>query len=274
MRLYISIDMEGIPGTWNWEQEKRDRDSVRKAMNNHTRDLLEAILRSPEARKINEIIIADAHGMGDNLDYEITALDSRINLVSGSPRPCYMMPAFDENIDAVIFLGYHAGSGAIHANMDHTYSSSRIHQLWINDEPMNEALINAAYAGIYGIPVIMITGDRALREELHDTPLSNAEYVVTKESIAKVATKNYSLLRIRQETQNSITKALKNLRKINSIYRFTSPVTLKIRFQSTSMADVAVLIPHTKRLDGRTISYTDNDYRVVFETITAMTTIA
>ena len=274
MKIYISIDMEGIPGTWNWEQEKKDRNSVKKAIYEHTRDVLEAILTSEENSKIREIIIADSHGMGDNLDYEITVLDKRISLVSGSPRPCYMMPAFDQDISAVLFLGYHAGSGANHGNMDHTYSNSRVHKLWINDQPMNETLINAAYAGFYNVPVILITGDQTLLKELQDTPLAEAEYVVTKKAIAKFAAKSYSKLKIREEVKDKVKTALKKLGQPLNIYRFSSPVTLKILFNSSSMADMAALIPFTTRLDGRTITYTHKDYAVIFEAIMALTSIA
>ncbi|MBW6516069.1 MAG: M55 family metallopeptidase [Candidatus Cloacimonetes bacterium] len=274
MRIYISLDMEGMPGTWNWEQEKRDRNSVKKAIYNHTKDVIEAILGSVENSKISEIIIADSHGMGDNLDYEITALDKRISLVSGSPRPFYMMPAFDKDISAVIFLGYHAGSGAAHGNMDHTYSNSRVHRLWINDIPMNEAFINAAYAGHYDIPVVLITGDQTLKEELQNTPLSEAEYVVTKQSIAKFAAMNYSMLKVQEELKEKVKIALQKIEQPLQRYKFTSPITLKILFNSSSMADVAALVPCTTRLDGRTIAFTHNDYAVVFETIVALTTIA
>ncbi len=274
MRIYLSLDMEGMPGTWDRQQEKKDRDRVRKAVYDHVKDVLEAIFESEENKKITEIIIADSHEMGDNLDYEITAMDKRISLISGCPRPFYMMPAFDKDIDAVFFLGYHAGSGAINASMDHTYSNSRVHYLHINGRQMNETLINAAYAGYFDIPVLLITGDLALYKELQDTELSNTEFVVTKEAVAKFAAMNYSLLRVREETKKKVRQALKKLGKPAYIYNFSPPITLKILFNSTSMADVASLIPHTRRLDGRTVTYTDNDYRVIMEAIMALTTIA
>ena len=44
MKIYISVDMEGIPGTFNWEHEKVDRISVRKYMQEHIMTALEAIL--------------------------------------------------------------------------------------------------------------------------------------------------------------------------------------------------------------------------------------
>ena len=273
MRLYISMDMEGMPGTWNWQQEKRDRDSVRTAFYNHVRDVIDTLLDGEWEKKLKEIVIADAHGMCDNLSYEITAVDKRISLISGEPRPFYMMPAFDRDFDAVFFLGYHAGTGAIHASMDHTYSNRRVQQLWINDQPMNEALINAAFAAYHEVPVILISGDFALKQELRHTSLAGAEFIVTKEAVAKFAARNYSRLLVQEETKKSVKKAMKNLSREYELLSFSRPITLKIAYSSTSMADVASLIPHTRRLDGRTVSFTDRDYKIIFEAIMAMTMI-
>ena len=274
MRYYISVDMEGIPGTWNWEQEKTDRGAVKKAMFNHTKDVLESILDTDQENKIEEIIVADSHSAGDNLGYEITAIDRRINLVSGLPRPNYMMPAFTEDVAGVFFLGYHAGAGNFQANMDHTYANRRVHQIKINNVVMNEALINAAYAGTFNIPIIFVSGDIALRNELENTSLGNAEYVLTKEAISKFAVKNYSQLHVQEETKEKVKRAISRLPMNDAVYRFSSPITLEIRFNSVSFADVASLIPHTKRIDGRTVQFKDDDYRVIFETIMALTTIS
>jgi D-amino peptidase len=274
MRYYISVDMEGIPGTWNWEQEKTDRSAVKKAMFNHTKDVLEAILDTDKENKIEEIIVADSHSAGDNLGYEITAIDRRINLISGLPRPNYMMPAFTVDVAGVFFLGYHAGAGNFQANMDHTYANRRVHQIKINNVVMNEALINAAYAGTFNVPIIFVSGDIALRNELGNTPLGNAEYVLTKEAISKFAVKNYSQLRVQEETKEKVKRAISRLPMNDAVYKFSSPMTLEIRFNSASFADVASLIPHTKRIGGRTVQFIDDDYRIIFETIMALTTIS
>lgn len=274
MRLYLSIDMEGMPGTWSWQQEKKDRTNVKKAIYNHVKDVLDSIFESEENERISEIVIADAHGSGDNLDYEITGLDKRINLVSGSPRPYYMMPAFDREISAVFFLGYHAGSGSMNASMDHTYCDSSVHELVINGMKMNEALINAAYAGHHNVPVVLITGDIALYQELRQTPLSKTEFVVTKEAVSRFAAKNYSLIRVREEIKRGVAAVFQKKEAVAEVFRFTPPVTLQITFNNSSMADMASLIPHTTRLSARTVSYTDEDYSVIMEAIMAYTSIA
>jgi len=58
------------------------------------------------------------------------------------------------------------------------------------------------------------------------------------------------------------------------LYTFSSPIRLKIEFHSTSITDCAALLPHSKRLDGRTIEYVDDDYGVIFEAIMALVTLA
>ena len=166
MKIYISTDMEGMPGTFNWDQEKTDRTSVRRNYTRHVQTVLENIIAHPRTAEIDEILIADSHSAGDNLDYSITALDRRIDLISGCPRQFYMMPDLSPEFDQVFLLGYHSGTGALRGNMDHTYSNSRIHKIFINGKPMNEALINSAYAGWMGVPVSLVSGDITLQSEL------------------------------------------------------------------------------------------------------------
>ncbi len=271
MKIYISIDMEGMPGTFNWEHERSDRASVRACCMAHVTDCLDSILASEQAAQITAITIADSHSAGDNLYYGITALDERISLISGGPRPHYMMPAFDGSYDLVFLLGYHAGTGTLKANMDHTYSNSRIQKIWINDIRMNEAMINSAYAGYHGVPVALISGDKALEAEMQEA-MPWLQYVRTKEAVAKFAALNYSQAAVQKALHQAVTNAL----KANDLplYSFPAPITLKIEFHSTAMADVACLMPYVKRLDGRSVEFTDSDYGTIFEAIMALVTLA
>lgn len=271
MKIYISTDMEGIPGTFNWEQEKTNRPEVLKNYQTHITDCLNAILYSGFKEFIEEITIADSHAGGDNLSYEITALDKRISLISGGPRPQYMMPALDSDYAMVFLLGYHSGTGTWKGNMDHTYSNSKIFRIWINDIPMNEAIINSAYAGYKGVPVALISGDKALEEQIAVT-MPWVHFVRTKEAVAKFAAKNYSSIIVKEDLVKAIQTSL--AQKDIPLYTFSSPIRLKIEFHSTSMTDCAALMPHTKRLDGRTIEYVDDDYGVIFEAIMALVTLA
>lgn len=275
MKIYISLDMEGIPGTFNWEHEKDNRNAVKACMYAHLQTIVKAIVSSLQNSQIDEITIADSHSAGDNIDYSFTALDERINLISGNPRPYYMMPAFSGQYDRVFLTGYHAGTGALQANMDHSYSNKRIHKIWMNGKRMNEALLNSAYAGYYGVPVTLITGDKALSEEIMAAEtMPWVTFVITKEALSKFAAKNYSRPHVDKLTSAAVHKALSGNKKDYPLYKFEPPITLKIEFISTSMADVACYMPNTKRLDGRTIEFVENDYAVMFEAIMALITLA
>lgn len=273
MKLYVSIDMEGMPGTFNWEQEKINRAAVKQAMMDHVTDLIEAVKSSAQNDEITEILIADSHSAGDNLDYSVTAMDDRVNLISGGPRPFYMMPMLDSSFSQVMLLGYHAGTGALKGNMDHSYSNSRIQKIWINGIRMSEALINAAYAGSLGIPVSLVSGDLALQNELLDPDaMPWLHFVCTKEAHSKFSAKLYPRHKVQREFITAVHSALKH--PIYPLYKLESPYELKIEFHSTAMTDQACLMPYVKRLDGRTVSYTDNDYSVIFEAVMALVTLA
>jgi len=271
MKIYISVDMEGMPGTFNWEHEKRDRAAVLASMNQHLETAIKAIASSDAAAKITEICIADAHGDCDNLSYDLTNLDERVSLISGAPRPEYMMPGFSPDFDMVFLLGYHAGTGALRGNMDHSYSNNRIQKISINDMPMNEALINAAYAGYHSVPIALVSGDLALMKELEDT-LPWIEYLCTKEGISKFAAKSYSRKRLTDELIDKVQKALD--RNGLPCFLIESPIRLKIEFHATAMADQACLMPNVQRLDGKTISFTENDFGVFLNALMAIITLA
>jgi D-amino peptidase len=265
--------MEGMPGTFNWEQEKSDRVAVRRNITHHVQTVLESALSHPRASEIEEITLADSHANGDNLDYSITALDERINLISGYPRPFYMMPDLNQDYEQVWLLGYHSGTGSLCGNMDHTYSNSKIQKIWINGKAMSEATINAAYAGYHGIPVALVTGDEALKQDLI-VSMPWLEYVATKKALAKFAAKCYSQTKVDALTKQAVLKALSVPGNELPIYTFESPYTLRIEFHGTSMADQATMMPGIKRLDGRTIEYTNSNYSILFEAIMAIVTLA
>lgn len=275
MKVFISVDMEGIAGTFNWKQEDTVRNLVKKCMADQVSWVIDGIRESERNSEIEEIVIADSHDGGDSLSYDITALDERLHLITGSPRPNYMMPDFDESYDVVFLVGYHAGTGAHMGNMDHTYSNSCFHNIWVNGIPMNESFLNSAYAGCAGVPVGLIIGDSKLREEIFgENGMPWVEYVVTKKALSKFAVKQRPQNVVKRETVEAVKKCLAKNPKEIPLYTFDKSIELKIEFQTSSQADMAQRIPYSKRVDGRTVSYSDDDFRVIFETVMAMNGLA
>ncbi len=267
MMLFISLDMEGIAVTFNWQQETtQDRALVRKWMAQQIEWVIEGIRQSPKNAMVTEITLADSHSNGDNLAYDITGLDERLSLISGTPRPNYMMPNLDGSYDTVFLIGYHAGAGTPYGNMDHTYSNSTIHSLWINGKAMNETFINSAYASCFSIPVSLIVGDKALKDQVMvEGGMPWVEFVVTKEALFKFAAKQRPLECVREETSKAVQKALaKDFKKL-PLYGFQKPYELKIEFQTSNQADFASMIPLVERIDGRTLRFVSEDFKQIFE---------
>ncbi len=267
MKVFISLDMEGIAGTFNWQQETtQDHALVRKWMAQQIEWIIEGIRQSPKNAAITEITLADSHNYGDNLPYDITGLDERLSLISGNPRPNYMMPTLDNSYDTAFLIGYHAGTGTPFGNMDHTYSNSTIHNIWINGTPMNETFINSAYASCFSVPVSLIIGDKALKDQvLVDGGLPWVEFVVTKEALFKFAAKQRPMECVREDTSKAVQKVLlKDLKKL-PLFGFEKPYELKIEFQTSNQADFASLIPLVERIDGRTLRFVSEDFKQIFE---------
>ncbi|HEY3250288.1 MAG TPA: M55 family metallopeptidase [Ignavibacteria bacterium] len=274
MKIYISLDMEGIAGTYSWNQEENNRAEVRKCISRQVEWVIEGVHSSSVNNDVEEIVIADSHSAGDSLLYETTELDDRLHLVSGYPRPKYMMPAFDSTYNIVFFIGYHGGICTLRSVMDHSYSP-RFHRIWLQNKPMNESLINAAYAGYYNVPVGLVIGDDALYNQLmQKDAMPWVKYVVTKYSLSRFSVKSKPLNVVRNETIEAVKSVLSPDASKIPVYKFNPPVSLKIELQTASMADAVEMMPDVKRLDGVTIELIHNDYAQIFDAIDAIATLA
>ena len=267
MKIYISVDMEGLAGIVHFTQEKEEQARFRKAMHNQLQWVIEGIQASHKNHEIEEITIADSHGAGMNLDYDfLSDLDDRIYLISGSPRPNYMMPLLDESYDVVFFVGYHGGVGALNANMDHTYALSIIHNFKINGKKMSETQINAAYASSFDVPVAFIVGDSGLEKEVNEI-MPWVHYVKTKESISRFSAKYYPKKIIREKTIREVINTLNENFETIPRFHFEAPYHVEIEFNLGSQLDLAMTIPNIAIVDGRTIAFTSNNYKEFFNMI-------
>ncbi len=248
MRVFISIDMEGISGLVNW-REPRERMSKEMEA-----DLLAAINGAMEAGA-EEILVADSHSLGMNVSPDI--LPDNVTLVRGFPRKYYMMEGLTPDYDVVFFIGYHAPAGYIHGQMDHTYSSYSLFEVKVNGEIFGEAELNALYAGQLGVPVGLITGDRALFEFSHEKFPSSVRFVVTKEGISRFSARLFPVSRVREEIKASAYKVVKN---VNSLEIFKRPLDMgkfmvELTLSDTLKADLIEVMPGFERIDGRRLIY-------------------
>jgi D-amino peptidase len=155
MRVYISVDMEGIAGVTHEDQadpiEPRHAGEYNRFRRLMTNEANAAIAGALEAGA-ETILVNDSHWLMRNLLAE--ELNPAAELLSGGPKRLSMVEGIDGGFDAAMFIGYHARAGTRNATIDHTYTS-RVYEARLNGEPAGELALNAAMAGVHGVSVAL-----------------------------------------------------------------------------------------------------------------------
>lgn len=268
MRVFISIDMEGISGIVDWNEVDRNNSEYGFARKLMAGDLNAAIQGAKDAGA-DEIVVSDAHGGMRNLRPE--DVDPAAILVRGSPKPLSMMEGIDDSFDAALYVGYHSMRNTPMGIMCHTISGSAVDAIWINGRETGEFGLNSALAGTYGVPSVFLAGDYAAAQE--------AEAFVPGITTATVkwAVGRYSARCLHpQESGRLITAKVKEA--LSSGYpaprRVKEPVEVKVRYGSETMCDVVSLMPSFERVDGRTMKGVFKDYRTAVNALRASISLA
>lgn len=158
-KVYISADIEGTCGIVNWEETEAGN-----AYSDHFRAQMTAEVaaacRGALAAGADEIVVKDAHDSARNIYPD--RLPKQVKLIRAWSRDPYsMMTGLDESFDAVFFTGYHSASGTGANPLSHTMSTDII-ALRINGALTSEFNINSYIAEYFGVPSVLLTGDRGL----------------------------------------------------------------------------------------------------------------
>src|SRR5712691_476739 len=255
LKVYISADMEGIGGVSTWQiqagSQGREYEKFRKLM---TQEVNAAIAGAYDAGA-TEVLVSESHADGQNIDVEL--LDPRAKLIRAWPRPLVMMQGVDSACDAVVFIGYHASEGQPAAILAHTMSSRRIFEIKLNGTGVPEAAFNAAIAGEFGVPVVLLSGDQTIGEEARRL-LGPIETVAVKQ-----ATRFYSATMMHpEEAQRLIRAGVKRgieRRAELRPYKLAHPVKLEITFKDTVNAELVSYLPGVERPRGNAVVFTARD---------------
>ncbi|RPI95915.1 MAG: hypothetical protein EHM40_02235 [Chloroflexi bacterium] len=249
MKILIATDMEGITGVTTWEQVTPGHAEYERFRKLMTQDVNAAVRGAYDAGA-DEVIVADGHWNGSNILIE--ELDPRAVLNSGSPSPFAMMQGVDETIDGVMFVGYHARNGSPNAVLDHTWSSKRVANVWLNDILTGEYGLNAAVAGHFGVSVIMVSGDQTACAQVTEL-LGDVETAIVKQASGRFAAECLPPQVTQETICLSAQRAVERLAEGDTPDPFVldTPITVTVEFFSSDMADRATRIPFTKRAGTR-----------------------
>ena len=254
MKIYISADMEGVVGVVTGEQlgpQGFEYERFREFMTEEVNAAIDGAL----AGGATEIVVSDSHGNGQNLLIEKLRKD--VLLVRSWPRPLMMMQGIDSSFAGAIFIGYHAGTTNTEGVRAHTISSARLTDVKLNNLSMSEAGINAAIAGHFNVPIIMVSGDNVVVSETKAL-LGDVEGAVVKwasgfhSATTMMPEASYQL--IRQSAQ----KAVRRIKDFKP-YKVTSPVQLDVRFKNYRPSELLSYLSIVQRTDAHSIRFTGKD---------------
>ena len=271
MRVYISVDMEGVAGVVHEDQtdpidprHAAEYNRFRRLMTSEASAAIEGALAAGATR----VLVNDSHWQMRNLLAE--ELHPSAELLSGGPKLRSMVEGVEEGFDAALFIGYHAMAGTGHAIIDHTYAGL-VHEARLNGRPVGELGINAALAGSHGVPVAMVSGDQALAAEARALLGQAVEAVIVKHAVGRFAARSVSPAESCRRIREGAAAALRRRHLPLTLDR---PVRLEVEFALTQMADMAELVPGSVRTGGRTLEYVHEDYGEVFRAWRALYNLA
>lgn len=245
MNLYIMVDLEGISGIFSRDQVMDDPVKIQEGRVLMTEDINACVNAAKEAG-VEKIYVRDCHGSSNTVIYERLSenADYYICGYMGEERYIGM-----EDCDAVILLGYHAMAGTHGAVLEHTFNSKRVQNYWLNGIKSGEARFDAIAAGDMGKPVIMVSGDDKLCDEVRAF-LPKAVTCAVKQGV----TWNGAMLLPKKKAHARIAECTKEaIRRFKEIPPYTMDKPYTLRVELVERADLPYVAgdPRKEIIDGR-----------------------
>jgi D-amino peptidase len=259
VRIFISVDMEGIGGITTVRQTTRGTDDYAWARQLMTEEANAAIAGASDAGALT-IVVSDSHGdMGNILPHE---LDPRAELIQGTPKlPWSMMTGIDEGFTGCVFLGYHAGSGTASAILDHTYTGW-FADVRVNGVSWNETHLNAALAGSFGVPLLFVSGDEECCNQATAT-LPWVKAFATKTAFASRTGRSKSPKTVQDAIRRLVAESIKQADRAQ-VWTPDGPFELEALLTTTALADMVSIAPGTERTSSRSVHYETDDIRMLY----------
>ncbi len=254
VKVYISVDMEGVAGVVTADQLLPSGFEYERFRQFMTSETLAAIQGARDAGA-TEFVISDSHGNQENLLIEQFSPD--VTIVRSSPRPLGMMEGIDSSFAAAVFIGYHASTTSPAGVRAHTFSSATLAAVQLNGIFMDEAGVNAAIAGEFGVPVVAISGDNVAVAEAQRI-IGPIEGAVVKRAIsfhaAATMTPQAAQALIREKVKAGVAR-----RAEFHPYVAKAPIHLGLTFKNYRPAEALSYLPIVQRTNAHSIEFVGHD---------------
>jgi D-amino peptidase len=266
MKVYISVDMEGIGGvSHSYPTDRADAGypAAVALMVGETNAAIEGAF----AGGATEVLVNDSHDQMYNLVPE--DIDPRASLLQGQ-KPWSMVAGAgpDRGFEVALFIGYHTRAGHPSGTISHTYSSD-LTLATLQGKPVNEAGINALALSAWGVPVGLVTGDDQLAVET-ESWFPWAERVIVKQASSRRAAESVhpgvARERVRAGAERAVRRAAAGELELFDVGR---PIVLEAEYRYPAQADYAALVPGTERYGDRGVRVSTDDPITAFRVFLA-----
>ncbi len=262
VRVYISIDMEGVAGIVHGDQTRRGAAEFGLACELMTHEANAAALGAFDAGA-SAVLVNDSHGDMRNLVFDL--LDPRVELLTGSLKPYSMAQGLhDERFDLAMFVGYHGGAGTQDAILDHTYRGNVVHGIRVGGRVLNEAGLNALVAGERGTPVGLVTGDASTCAQCREL-LGDIVTVEVKRAVGRASARSLHPVRARELIRAGARQAVDERARMQPFVLDSR--ALEVDVLTTAIADAVAIVPGVVRTGPRTVAYAARDLDDLFRAL-------
>jgi len=262
MKVFLSTDMEGTAGVVDWAQCVGDGPEAAAGRRLLLAEV-NAAIDGAVAGGATEIVVNDSHSTRRNLP--AADLGAQASYIAGSHKPLYMMQGLDGSFGACLLISYHGSIGAA-AGMSHTYNPRAVVEVRLDGTVTGEAGINALVAAHYGVPVVLVTGDRCACEETAAL-IPGIHQAVVKEHVSRLAAHSLHPDRacalIRAEARAAVAAAAA------AGPPRLEPGVLEVFVRTTDIAEAASWVRGVERIGPRELRFTGLDPLAVFRSFCA-----
>jgi D-amino peptidase len=212
VRVHVISDMEGVAGIVKWQQVSGGEKLYEEGRVLYTEEI-NAAVRGAKAAGATEIVVMDCHGAGGAYEFNSLVpelLDPDCEYVVQQEWTEYT-GFLESGCDAALFVGMHAMAGAADGVLSHTVSGQAWQNLRFNGTLVGETGINAALCGQWGVPVVLVTGDRAVCAEGRALLGDGLTTVEVKEGLGRFSARMLTPSRARELIEEGAKKALSDL---------------------------------------------------------------
>ncbi|HUZ68529.1 MAG TPA: M55 family metallopeptidase [Candidatus Saccharimonadales bacterium] len=269
MKVFVSVDMEGVTGITDPEDVLPDGADYQRGRVLMTGDANAAVLGAFDAGA-TEVLVNDSHWTMRNLLLE--QLDPRARMIRGVHKQMCMVQGLDESFDTAVFVGYHSCAGTEGGVLNHTLLGKEVQNLLLNGEPIGETRLNSLMAGHYGVSVCFVSGDTAVCQEAKSVLGQDLRTFAVKDGIDRFTASCLHPNVAQNGIRETVALALRERRR--EPYRMQPPYTFGFEWSSTSIASTCEYIPGVRKISPRATEFTTHDLPSAMQMIVAQVILA